>query len=190
MTAGYSGPIPLSRLPAFENRSGDVTVVVETPKGSPNKYGYDPAPNAFRLKAVLPEGTAFPYDFGFIPSTLGQDGDPIDLLLFLDSPAAVGCILTARLIGVIEARQREGDGEWVSNDRLLGVATHAHTHNHVHGLEDLRPNLLDEIEQFFAHYVGSQGREFDATGRAGPDRARALVEEAIARGRADAADQG
>jgi inorganic pyrophosphatase len=123
---GPANPIPLSRLPAFEDRSADVTVIVETPKGSPNKYGYDPTCNAFRLKAVLPEGTAFPYDFGFIPSTLGEDGDPIDLLMFLDSPAVVGCILTARLIGVIEVRQREQGGEWVSNDRLLGVATHAH----------------------------------------------------------------
>ncbi len=182
---GPANPIPLSRLPAFEDRS-DVTVIVETPKGSPNRYGYDPTCNAFRLKAVLPEGTAFPYDFGFIPSTLGEDGDPIDLLMFLDSPAVVGCILTARLIGVIEVRQREQGGEWVSNDRLLGVATHAHTHNHVRTLDDLRPHLLDEIEQFFAHYVGSQGREFDATGRAGPERARELVEQAMARFRARA----
>ena len=179
-------PIPLSHLPAFEDEAAGVTVIVETPKGSPNKYAYDPACNAFRLKAVLPEGTAFPYDFGFIPSTLGEDGDPIDLLLFLDSPAVVGCILTARLIGVIEVRQRDQGGEWVSNDRLLGVATHAHTHDHVHALNDLRPHLLDEIEQFFAHYVGSQGREFVATGRAGPDRARALVNEAMERFRTHA----
>ncbi len=181
---GPAGPVPLSRLPAFEGDSADVTVIVETPKGSPNKYSYDPGCNAFRLKAVLPEGTAFPYDFGFIPSTLGEDGDPVDLLLFLDSPAVVGCILSARLIGVIEVRQRETGGDWVSNDRLLGVATHAHTHDHVHTLEDLRPHLLDEIEQFFAHYVGSQGREFEPTGRAGPDRARVLVKEAMARFRA------
>ena len=170
----------LSQLPTFDPESREVTAVIETPKGSPNKYDYDPDCGALRLKAVMPEGTAFPYDFGFIPSTLGDDGDPLDVLVFLDAPVIAGCVLTIRLIGVIEAEQREEAGEAERNDRLLAVAIHAHTHEHVHRLEDLRPNLLEEIEEFFRHYNKLRGREFKPLARSGPDRARQLLEKGIA----------
>ncbi len=170
-------PPLLSRLPTFDPETGELTAVIETPKGSPNKYDYDETCGAFRLAGVMPEGTAFPYDFGFIPSTLGEDGDPLDLLMFLDSPAVVGCVVNVRLIGVIEARQREKSGSWVRNDRLLGVATHAHTHEHVQTLDDLRPHMLDEIEAFFRNYNKSKGKEFEPLGRGGPKKAAKLVEE-------------
>ena len=94
--------------------------MIETPKGSRNKFDYDPGCAAFRLSGVLPEGMSFPYDFGFIPSTLGDDGDPLDVLILLDTPVVVGCVLTGRLIGVIEAEQRERDGTWTQNHRLVG----------------------------------------------------------------------
>ena len=166
----------LSCLPAVDPESGGVTAVVETPKGSPNKYDYDPACAAFRLAGVMPEGSTFPYDFGFIPSTLGEDGDPLDVLVFMDAPVPVGCVLTIRLIGVIEAKQREKDESWIRNDRLLAVATHAHTHAHVKDLHDLRPHLLDEIEAFFRNYNELNGKEFKPLDRSGPKKARMLVE--------------
>jgi inorganic pyrophosphatase len=165
----------LSQLPAFAPGGEDATVVIETPKGSPNKYDYDPDYNMFTLAAVLPCGTSFPYDFGFIPSTLGDDGDPLDVLVLLDAPVVVGCVLTARLIGVIEAEQREADGEWLRNDRLLAVATHAHTHQHISSLDDLRPHMVDEIEGFFTYYNQMKGREFRSLDRGGPKKARKLV---------------
>ncbi|MBB2964510.1 inorganic diphosphatase [Methylobacterium sp. R2-1] len=142
---------PLSRLPTF-GEDGHVHVVVETPKGSPNKYAYADAFGAFLFKMVLPEATSFPYDFGMIPSTKGADGDPLDVLLLLDAPAFPGCLLEARLVGVIEAEQCERDGTWERNDRLVGVAVKARTHAHIHALDDLRPGMLDEVEAFFAHY--------------------------------------
>src|ERR1700681_831510 len=111
----------LSCLPAIDPESDGIFAVIETPKGSPNKYDYDPTCAAFRLVGVLPEGSAFPYDFGFIPSTLGEDGDPLDVLVFMDAPAHVGCLIEVRLIGIITAEQME-DGKTESNDRLLGVA--------------------------------------------------------------------
>jgi inorganic pyrophosphatase len=157
-------------------QSGDITAVIETPKGSPNKYNYDETCAAFRLGGVMPEGSSFPYDFGFIPSTLGEDGDPLDVLVFMDAPVPVGCVLTIRLIGVIEAKQREKSGEWIRNDRLLAVATHAHTHAHVKSLDDLRPRLLDEIEAFFRNYNELNGKEFKPTGRSGPKKARKLID--------------
>ena len=80
-------------------------VVVETPKGSRNKYAFDPDHRVFELKKVLPAGMAFPYDFGFLPSTKGGDGDPLDVLVLMDEPAFPGCVLKCRVIGVIEGEQ-------------------------------------------------------------------------------------
>jgi inorganic pyrophosphatase len=169
----------LTQIPAFDP-NGHINVVIETPKGSHNKYAYDEEFGAFRFKAVMPEGNLFPYDFGFVPSTLGEDGDPLDVLVLLDVSLPVGCLLSARPLGVIEAEQRERDGKMERNDRLLAVATKARTHAHVHSLEDLRPGLLDEIEAFFCHYNALSGRTFTPVGRGGPERALALVEAGVA----------
>jgi inorganic pyrophosphatase len=167
----------LSCLPALDPKTGDVAAVIETPKGSPNKYDYDDACAAFRLAGVMPEGSSFPYDFGFIPSTRGEDGDPLDVLVFMDAPVPVGCVLSIRLIGVIEAKQRKKGGVWIRNDRLLAVATHAHTHAHVERLDDLRPRLLDEIEAFFTNYNALNDKEFKPTDRSGPKKARKLLDD-------------
>ena len=155
--------------------TGDVTAVIETPKGSRNKQDYDDGYAAFRLAGVMPEGSSFPFDFGFIPSTLGQDGDPLDVLVLMDEPAPVGCVLTVRLVGVIEAKQREKGDNWITNNRLLAVATHARTHEHVEDLDDLRPHLLDEIEAFFKNYNKLNGKEFKPVDRSGPKKARKLA---------------
>jgi inorganic pyrophosphatase len=92
-------PLLLSRLPTTDPNTGDLLAVIETPKDSPNKYDYDETCAAFRLAEVMPKGSYFPYDFGFIPSTVGDDGDPLDVLVFMDDSAPVGCVLTIRLIG-------------------------------------------------------------------------------------------
>ena len=78
--------------------------------------------------AVFGEGLAFPYDFGFFPSTVGEDGDPLYVLLFLDAAVPPGWVATARVIGVLEVEQMEGRGSWRRNDRFFAVATHAHSH--------------------------------------------------------------
>jgi inorganic pyrophosphatase len=168
----------LSCLPAVDRETGDVTAIIETPKESQNKYDYDDGCAAFRLAGVMPQGSSFPYDFGFIPSTLAEDGDPLDVLVFMDAPVPVGCVLTIRLIGVIEAKQRNKGESWIRNDRLLAVATHAHTHAHVETLDDLRPRLLDEIETFFETYNTLNGKEFKPTDRSGSKKARKLLDEA------------
>src|SRR5262245_14235018 len=114
--------VDLSELPAVDEETDDIHVVVETPKGSRIKYKYNADYDCLELKRVLPEGMLFPHDFGFVPSTLGGDGDPIDVLLFIDAPVIAGCVLTARLIGVQEARQKEKGSDWERNDRLVAVA--------------------------------------------------------------------
>jgi inorganic pyrophosphatase len=172
--------LPLSQLPTMDEVSGDVTAVIETPKGSPNKYDYDDGCGAFRLAGVMPEGTTFPYDFGFIPSTVAEDGDPLDVLVFLDAPVVVGCVLTVRLIGVIEAKQRKQGEQWIRNDRLLAVATHAHTHQHVETVDNLRPHLVDEIEASFRHYNEMKCVEFKPVDQGGPKKAQKLLDQAEA----------
>ena len=124
--------------------------MIETPRGSRNKYAFDLDLGAFRLKAVLPQGNVFPFDFGFIPSTKADDGDPLDLLVLLEDSVPMGCAISVRLIGAIEAEQKEKGEAWVRNDRLVGVATHAHVHTDMKSLKDLDSRLLDEIEAFFA----------------------------------------
>lgn len=163
----------LTAIPAFDPE-GHVNVVIETPKGSRNKYAYDEAFCCFRMKAVLPEGSVFPYDFGFIPSTVGEDGDPLDVLILLDAPLEMGCLVEARPLGVIEAEQEE-NGTTQRNDRLVAVANRARTHAHVETLEDLRPGALDEIEAFFGHYNALSGKRFRPIRRSGAERARDLI---------------
>ena len=165
----------LDRLPLVDKGSGDFTVVVETPKGSRNKYKYDPEQNVLRLGATLGEGLAFPFDFGFFPSTQGADGDPLDVLLFLDAGVPPGCVATARLIGVLEVEQKQRRKPWQRNDRFFAVATHAHGHLAVQRLADLPSQLVPEVEAFFTHYAGLEGKELRVKRRSGPSRARKLL---------------
>jgi inorganic pyrophosphatase len=154
----------------------DVRVVIETPQGSQTKYAYDPECDCFVLKTVMPSGMTFPYDFGFIPSTLGEDGDPVDVLVLMDFSVFPGCILSARLVGVIEAEQKEEeDGKSIRNDRLIAVATHARAHSGVDSLKDLRPHLLDEITAFFADYNRLDGKKFKPLAYGGRHAALKLV---------------
>jgi inorganic pyrophosphatase len=165
----------LDRLPLVDEDSGDLTVVVETPKGSHNKYKYDAEHGVMRLGATLAEGLAFPFDFGFFPSTQGEDGDPLDVLLLLDAGVPPGCVVTARLIGVLEVEQKEKRKPWQRNDRFFAVATHAHSHTAVKRLADLPPQLVPEVESFFTHYAGLNGKELRVVRRSGPKRAGKLV---------------
>ena len=167
------------QLKTFDPETKDLNVVIETPRGSRNKYDYDPETGAFKLAHVLAEGLTFPNDFGFIPSTLAEDGDPLDVMVLLDSPIAVGCVLTARLIGVIEAEQTEVDGTRCRNDRLLAVATHAHVHSEVNSIADLDKKVVDEIEHFFVYYNERRGKKFKPLGRYGPKRAMKLVKQSM-----------
>jgi len=179
-------PHPLSRLPAFDAQSGDLNVVVETSKGSRNKITFDPARGLFELTGVLPAGASFPYDFGFVPSTLAEDGDPLDVLVLLDEPVFAGCLVTCRLVGVVAANQTERDGETVRNDRLIAVSAKSRTHDDVRSLADLSDTLLHQLEHFFVSYNDEKGKCFEVLERKGSRAARTLVEQGMARYRAAA----
>jgi inorganic pyrophosphatase len=167
----------IATLPSFDPESGDTFAVVETPKGSRNKFAYNPDLEAFELHKLLPRGMIFPYDFGFIPSTKADDGDPVDILLLLEDLIPMGCVIRTRVIGAIEAEESEDRKKWVRNDRLIGVATHAHLHENIDNLKQLNPNVLDEIEAFFEQYNRMEGKQFRPKDRVGPKQARRLIED-------------
>jgi inorganic pyrophosphatase len=149
---------------------GICRAIIETPKGSRNKFDYDPESNLFMLGGLLPEGMMFPFDFGFIPSSLGEDGAPLDIMVLMDAPAHPGCIIEVRLIGIIEAEQTE-KGKTDVNDRLLGVAVHSYDHEHLDTIDDVSKTLLSQVEAFFVSYNKQRGKRFRITGTGGPKKA-------------------
>jgi inorganic pyrophosphatase len=167
----------ISALEAFDE-NGDLNVVLETPKGCRNKYKFDEKLNLFKLGGILPLGATFPFDFGFIPSTLGGDGDPLDVLILMEESAFPGCLVPARLLGVIEAEQTE-DGVTERNDRLIAVASKSKAHSHIKSLDDLNENLIEEIKHFFISYNEAKGKKFKPIGQFGNRKAQKLIEEGI-----------
>src|SRR6266850_6364526 len=152
--------------------------IIETPKNRRNKFDYDPDSNLFKLGGLLPEGMMFPFDFGFIPSTLGGDGDPLDILVLMDAPAHVGCLIEVRIIGIINAKQSE-DGKTERNDRLLGVAIHSYDHQDLESISDVSKTLLDQLEAFFTSYNKQRGKKFKVTGTGGPKKALRFLKAGI-----------
>ena len=173
-----SAGIRFDALGPFHGESNTLNVVIETPRGHRNKYSYDHDHGLFKLGGVLPAGAVFPFDFGFLPGTLGEDGDPVDVLVLMDESAFPGCLIPSRLIGVIEADQTESDGETMRNDRLIAVAERCPLYGQAQSLDDVGRTLLDQIEHFFVSYNQMFGKQFAPCGRSGVIRAQALIQEA------------
>jgi inorganic pyrophosphatase len=153
-------------------------VIIETPKGSHNKYSFDEKQKIFVLKAALPSGMVFPYDFGFVPQTLADDGDPLDVLVLMDTPAFPGCAVVARLIGVIEGEQQVPKKDPTRNDRLVAVAETTHMYAKFSKLKDMPKQALHEIEEFFVNYHKLQGKKYKLLGCKGEKTALQLIEKA------------
>lgn len=151
-------------------------VVIETPKGSRNKYAFEPKQRVFELKKVLPAGMAFPYDFGFVPTTKAEDGDPIDVLVLMDEPAFPGCLLKCRLIGIIEGEQGSKK-EKERNDRVVAIEQANHSFADIQHIHDLGKQFLRELEEFFVNYHELSGEEYRVIGVKGPGKARQRIEE-------------
>ena len=161
----------LTALPnQLDTKKGECRVIIETPKGKRNKFDYDPDSNLFMLGGLLPEGMMFPFDFGFVPSTLADDGDPIDIMVLMDAPAHVGCLIDVRIIGVIEAKESSEEG-MERHDRLLGVAIHSYDHEDIETIEDVSDTLMSQVEQFFVSYNKQRDKKFKILGTSGPRRA-------------------
>jgi inorganic pyrophosphatase len=159
-------------------------VVIETPKGSRNKYAFDSEQKVFALKKVLPAGMAFPYDFGFIPRTKAEDGDPTDVLVLMDEPAFPGCLLRCRLIGIIEGEQ--GDKKHKArNDRIVAVEKENQSFADIRQIADLGKTFVRELERFFINYHELSGEQYRVIGVKGPKEAKKRIADGIraARGR-------
>lgn len=172
----------MANLTALPNQlnaeTGVCLAIVETPKGCRNKFTYDPETGLFKLGGLLPKGMMFPFDFGFIPSTLGGDGDPVDVLVMMDAPAHVGCLVEIRLIGVISAEQvKEGRKE--INDRLIGVAVPSYDYEDLSSIDQISKTMLSQTEEFFLSYTRQRGKDFRITGTGGPARAVAVAQAGI-----------
>lgn len=172
--AGLANP---TQLKPIKKDNGTLQVIVETPKGSRNKYAFDSEQKVFGLRKVLPAGMVFPYDFGFLPQTTAPDGDPIDVLLLMDEPAFPGVMVPARLIGIIEGEQVEGKKR-NRNDRLLAVAEANHLYANIKDSRDLPKHFLLELEEFFVNYHRLEGKEFKLLGCKGPQEAREQIKQA------------
>jgi inorganic pyrophosphatase len=164
-------------LPTFDPKDKDlVNVIVETPRGSRNKFAYDEDLGIIRLKKVLPPGMDFPYDFGFIPSTKAPDGDPLDVLLLMDEPAHPGTLMRCRLIGIIEGKQSE-NGNSERNDRVLAVSEYSLQYADVKDVKDLDKKLLKSLEDFFVNYHALDKESFKLLACKGAKEARKALDK-------------
>ncbi|MBV9463122.1 MAG: inorganic diphosphatase [Verrucomicrobiae bacterium] len=163
----------LDRLPPFAPEEGLIHAIVETPKGSGVKYTYRPEHGLFHLKKALPMGMVFPFNFGFVPSTLAEDGDPLDVLILNDEAIPPGCLVMVKAVGVIEAEQSDGEKK-NRNDRVVGAAS-------LEGRPDGEPldeSTWREIEAFFVSYNQRAGKKFKVLGRGGAKKAAGIVRQA------------
>jgi inorganic pyrophosphatase len=136
-----------------------ITAVIETPKGNAEKYNYDPKTKFFKLKKILPTGMVFPYDFGFIPGTKGEDDDPLDIIVISEFESFPGCMVECRIIGAIIAEQTDKKGK-IRNDRFLAIPVHAKSFGNIKSVEELPEEMLAELEKFFITYNEIEGKTF------------------------------
>ena len=162
-------------------KHGLIVVVIETPSGSGAKVKFDAELGLYRADRVLPAGMAFPFNFGFIPQTVADDGDPLDVIVLLDAPVYPGCVVYARLLGVLEAEQQDGGiGPWKRNDRVIAVVGGPKGHSSLRTIRDVDAFQLDAIESFFASYHGLDGDRFRPTHRVGVRAAETTIRRANA----------
>ncbi len=162
----------------LDTKAATCRAIIETPKGSRNKFDYDPESNLFMLAGLLPEGMLFPFDFGFIPSTVGDDGDPLDIMVLMDAPAQVGCLIDVRIVGIIDAEQTQ-DGKTEKNSRILGAAIHSYEHENLVTISDVSKTLLSQVEAFFVSYNKQRGKKFKITDTGGPKKALRYIKTGI-----------
>ena len=137
---------------------------------------FDAEQKVFAVKKVLPAGMTFPYEFGFIPSTKAEDGDPTYVLVLMDEPAFPGVLVKCRLIGIIEGVQgKKKNG--IRNDRIIAIEQANHGYSHVHRVKDLGKKFLRELEEFFVNYHKLEGKEYRLLGCKDTSQARRLIKQ-------------
>jgi inorganic pyrophosphatase len=168
--------VDLSRIPA-QPKPGIINVLIEIVGGSKNKYEYDKDLQAFALDRVLYSSVQYPYDYGFVPNTLADDGDPLDGMVLIDEPTFPGCIIAARPIGMLEMIDG-GDHD----EKILCVPDKDPRYAKVRSLQDIAPHRLDEIAEFFRSYKNLEKKVTEIRGWQDVDQVMPLVEQCIKAG--------
>lgn len=163
--------VDLSRIPA-QPKPGILNVLIEIPGGSKNKYEFDKDLQAFALDRVLYSSVRYPYDYGFVPNTLADDGDPLDGMVIMDEPTFPGCVIAARPIGMLEMIDG-GDRD----EKILCVPDKDPRYAHVKSLKDLAPHRLEEIAEFFRSYKNLEKKVTEILGWQDVDKVAPLVEK-------------
>lgn len=153
-----------------------VTAVIEIPRGSRNKYELDKDSGLFKLDRVLYSAVHYPGDYGFIPRTLHEDGDPLDIIVRIDEPTFTGCQILARPIGVLRMKDR---GE--PDDKILAVPANDPLHQEWFDIADLPRHYLNEVEHFFQIYKDLEGKRMQVVGWEKSEVAMRVVVECIER---------
>lgn len=151
-----------------------VDAFIEIPKGTQNKYEYDLERACFRLDRVLYSPVHYPADYGFVPDSLAEDGDPLDILVLVSAPTFPGCLVPARIIGALTMEDDKG-----IDTKLLAVAAVDPRYERVQELRHLSPHSIREMEYFFAIYKDLGGKKADVTGW----RDRVFAEKALLKAR-------
>lgn len=167
----------IDKIPYKENKL--LNVIIETPRGSQHKYDFAPEYKVFKLKKTLPMGSAFPFDFGFIPGTKGEDGDPLDVLVLMEEASFSGCLIECRIIGVLEAEQKEKGGKPIRNDRIIAIADASILFKGIENIKELNENMVKQIEDFFIDYNRSEGKVFTPQKWSSAKTAWELIEESL-----------
>jgi inorganic pyrophosphatase len=167
----------LLKLPA-QSKKGAIHVIVETPRGSAAKLEYDPELQAFTLSKSLILGLTYPYDWGFIPSTRGEDGDPLDVLVLHDAATAPGLVLKCKVIGVLEVLQSKKGGKGIRNDRLLAVPKESHRAQADRDARKLPKPVRKEIEKFFIATDELEDKQLKFLGWKGPKAGARVIAKA------------
>lgn len=168
----------ISSLPTFDPESGALNMIIETPRGKRTKYKYDEKTGLFKYDKMMPFGLVFEFDFGFLPSTLGGDGDPLDVLVVTHEPTFTGCLMLGRLLGALEAQQTE-KSKTNRNDRLVAVPVNAKTLEPESPVTKLDQSLASDIRDFFVVYNQMQGKKFKLLGTFGRERAMRIVKQGM-----------
>jgi inorganic pyrophosphatase len=166
----------LIKLPTFSD-DGDVRVVIETPRGSRAKFDYDPELQTFALSKSLLIGLTYPYDWGFVPSTQAEDGDPLDIMVIHDAATFPGLVLTCRVIGVLQIEQKSKKKK-ERNDRLFAVPRRSHSEQDLRDVADLSKPIQEELEKFFIATDELEDKTLNIIGWKGPKVALKAVKAA------------
>jgi inorganic pyrophosphatase len=166
----------LIKLPPF-SKDGDVRVVIETPRGSRAKFSYDPEFQTFTLSKSLLAGLTYPHDWGFVPSTKAEDGDPLDIMVIHDAATLPGLVLTCRVIGILQVEQKSKNKK-ERNDRLFAVPRRSHSERSLRDVGDLSKPIQEELEKFFIATDELEDKKLEIIGWKGRKVALKAVKDA------------